>query len=66
MSVTPNLQAVFNKWKKRGPANTQTDSNTQRILQDGRQKWKDKYGDRIVKSQFRKARQRTLPVENVS
>lgn len=66
MSVTPNLQAVFNKWENRGPSNRQTDSNTQKILQDGRQKWKDRFGDRVVKSQFRRAKQKKLPVENVS
>jgi len=64
MSVTPNLQAVYSKWEKRGPSSSskQTDSNTQKILQDGRQKWRDKYGDNIKP---RRSKQRAVPIENV-
>lgn len=64
MSVTPNLQAIYSKWEKRGPArDEQNDSNVQRILQDGRQKWKEKFGDNFKP---RKNKQRVLPIEKVS
>ena len=64
MSVTPNLQAVYSKWEKRGPSSSskQTDFNTQKILQDGRQKWRDKYGENIKP---RRSKQRAVPFENV-
>ena len=64
MSVTPNLQAVYNKWERRGPSSRQADTNTQKILQDGRQKWRDRYGDNI--KQPRRSKFRALPVESVS
>ena len=65
MSVTPNLQAIYSKWEKRGPSSSskQTDFSTQKILQDGRQKWRDKYGENIKP---RRSKQRAVPVENVN
>ncbi|CAC5400554.1 GPAT1_2 [Mytilus coruscus] len=67
MSVTPDLQAVYSKWENKGPGRRQPDTNTQKILEDGRQKWRDRYGDKI-KPQTRRSsyKQKAIPTENVS
>lgn len=66
MSVTPDLQAVYSKWENKGPRQRQPDTNTQKILQDGRQKWRDRYGDQIKPQNRRSSyKQKAIPTENV-
>ncbi|XP_071168182.1 glycerol-3-phosphate acyltransferase 1, mitochondrial-like isoform X2 [Mytilus edulis] len=67
MSVTPDLQAVYSKWENKGPRQRQPDTSTQKILQDGRQKWRDRYGDQIKPQNRRSSyKQKAIPTENVS
>ena len=57
--VTPNLDAVFKKWEKKAAGQENCDGAsqiTERILREGKQRWKDKYGETIQPNQHRPAR----------
>ncbi|CAG2238796.1 unnamed protein product [Mytilus edulis] len=53
--------------ENKGPRQRQPDTSTQKILQDGRQKWRDRYGDQIKPQNRRSSyKQKAIPTENVS
>jgi len=85
-SITPNLDLVFKKWEQRGPNGTRGDHSskqngeiqgpvtgqlTSRILNEGRQRWRDKFGDSTIVRAVRHRRTRerrrivALPAQTV-
>lgn len=74
-SVTPDLDLVFKKWEKRAPSGGSqskprdvTGQLTSRILCEGRQRWRDKFGDSVRPVRHRRVRERkrTTPVSTES
>lgn len=83
--LTPNMQAVFAKWENRGPRDGGGDSGLEgenqikwdqvgqladKIAQDGRAKWRERYGDSVRPMAHRRAKQRSkrpaaIPLEEV-
>lgn len=83
--LTPNMQAVFAKWENRGPRDGGGDSGlggenqikwdqvgqlADKITQDGRAKWRERYGDSVRPMAHRRAKQRSkrpaaIPMEEV-
>lgn len=84
--LTPNMQAVFTKWENRGPKDgggnsglggenqikwDQVGQLADRITQDGRAKWRERYGDSVRPMAHRRAKQRSkrpaaLPMEEMT
>ncbi|XP_062622393.1 glycerol-3-phosphate acyltransferase 1, mitochondrial-like [Saccostrea cucullata] len=69
--LTPNMQAVFAKWEGHGPRMREGDARSEnkikwdqvgqladKITQEGRAKWRERYGDSIQPASHRRARQR--------
>lgn len=81
--LTPNMQAVFAKWEGQGPrtggGDTMGESQikwdqvgqlAEKITQEGRSKWRERYGDSVRPMAHRRAKQRsrrqaTLSTEEV-
>lgn len=64
-SVTPDLDLVYKKWEKQGPPTGSlpktrevTGQLTNRILNEGRQRWREKFGDSVKPVHHRKSRDR--------
>ncbi|XP_033756097.1 glycerol-3-phosphate acyltransferase 1, mitochondrial-like isoform X2 [Pecten maximus] len=64
-SVTPDLDLVYKKWEQRGQSSANqskprevTGQLTSRILCEGRQRWRDKFGDSVRPVRHRKVRDR--------
>ncbi|XP_048748231.2 glycerol-3-phosphate acyltransferase 1, mitochondrial-like [Ostrea edulis] len=82
--LTPNMQAVFAKWEGQGPrtggGDTMGESQikwdqvgqlAEKITQEGRSKWRERYGDSVRPMAHRRAKQRsrrqaTLSTEEVT
>lgn len=84
--LTPNMQAVFAKWENRGPRDGGGDSGLEgenqikwdqvgqladKITQDGRAKWRERYGDSVRPMAHRRAKQRSkrpaaIPLEEMT
>uniref|UniRef100_K1PMP0 Glycerol-3-phosphate acyltransferase 1, mitochondrial n=1 Tax=Magallana gigas TaxID=29159 RepID=K1PMP0_MAGGI len=84
--LTPNMQAVFAKWENRGPRDGGGDSSlggenqikwdqvgqlADKITQDGRAKWRERYGDSVRPMAHRRAKQRSkrpaaIPLEEMT
>lgn len=83
--LTPDMQAVYAKWEGRGPKVgggslgkgspaikwDQVGQLAEKITQEGRAKWRERYGESVGPLAHRRARQRNrkpaaLPVESVS
>ncbi|XP_060072558.1 glycerol-3-phosphate acyltransferase 1, mitochondrial-like [Ylistrum balloti] len=63
-SVTPDLDLVYKKWEQRTPTTPNpkprevTGQLTNRILSEGRQRWREKFGDSVRPVRHRKVRER--------